>query len=143
MSDIVDHPWPVLVCMILLTVVSILGYYDPSILLPETQPEQAPVDSMVGVRSRVPDEPIPNVQPIQLAGWDAVILVQSDDLFSTSATRALRHTVSQLEQLDYVDEIFWMEDAPPLNIFGTARTGLAAHRCFRSTVCLGRTKGAG
>ncbi|MEO2045959.1 MAG: efflux RND transporter permease subunit [Pirellulales bacterium] len=118
MSRIVDHPWPVLAGMILLTVLSVLGYYDPYLLLPEPQSEQSSADSVIGVRTRGPQEPMPDVQPIKLAGWDAVILVQSDQLFSSHAAQALRHTVEQLEQLDYVDEIFWIEDAPPLNIFG-------------------------
>ena len=67
------------------------------------------------------DEPTrPAVEPVSLSNSDAVIVVHSaaDEFFSPEGAAALRHVVQQLESLDYVRSVLWMDQIPTLNIFG-------------------------
>jgi predicted RND superfamily exporter protein len=60
------------------------------------------------------------VEPVSLSNSDAVIVVHSaaDEFFSPQGARALRHVVEELESLDYVRNVLWMDQIPTLNIFG-------------------------
>lgn len=49
---------------------------------------------------------------------DSFLVIQSSDLFAPSSIQALRSLVSSIEKLPYVQSVFWIEDIPPLNIFG-------------------------
>ncbi|MCA9060085.1 MAG: MMPL family transporter, partial [Planctomycetaceae bacterium] len=60
----------------------------------------------------------PEVDPISLSESSAVIVVQSDQFFTRQGAKAMRHVVEELESLDYVDSILWMDRVPVLNIFG-------------------------
>ncbi|MCA9065045.1 MAG: MMPL family transporter [Planctomycetaceae bacterium] len=60
----------------------------------------------------------PEVDPISLSESSAVIVVESDQFFTRQGALAMRHVVEELENLDYVDSILWMDRVPVLNIFG-------------------------
>lgn len=63
-------------------------------------------------------EPPPDVDVIQSSGFDVIVVVQSDAFFSPRGSEAIRHVVTHLESLDYVQSILWMDKIPVLNIFG-------------------------
>jgi predicted RND superfamily exporter protein len=120
LSKVVDYPITVAITVVVTTLIAGLGYYDPSwisrlFLSPQASESQQPAANDV---VDVIPEALPNVNAIQLSDWDAILLVESKDLFTPSSASALRRAVDQLRELDYVEEVFWMEDAPPLNIFG-------------------------
>jgi predicted RND superfamily exporter protein len=57
----------------------------------------------------------------QLSGsGDAILVVESPDLFSQAGWDALQEIVAALEQLDFVSDVRSLADTPPMNIFGLA-----------------------
>ncbi|MCA9184214.1 MAG: MMPL family transporter [Planctomycetales bacterium] len=64
------------------------------------------------------DETPPNVNPLSLSGADAVLVVESDRFFTAEGAQALRHVVAELEALDFVRNVMWMDRIPELNLFG-------------------------
>ncbi len=114
---IVDRP---LAAWLLLTVLSgfaFIGYYDAGLITDLfTAPEE--VEASGGGGRASTGQPPPNVNPISLAGADAIVVVESDAFFTPDGAEMLRHVVRTLRAQDYVDDILWMDEAPPLNIFG-------------------------
>ena len=49
---------------------------------------------------------------------DSFLVIRSSDLFAPSSIQALRSLVASIENLPYIQSVFWIEDLPPLNIFG-------------------------
>ena len=114
---LVDHAWLVAVVIVMITTVATLGYFDPTLLVPAG--EEAAVDhSPTSESDSRKQRATPNIRAAQLAGFDLVLLVHSEDLFTPASAAALRHVVSRLESLPQVDSVHWMDRAPPLNIFG-------------------------
>lgn len=62
--------------------------------------------------------PPPAVDPIQLSGADAVMVVECDALFTPDGVDAIRSVVKRLEGLDYVDNVLWIDKVPAMNLFG-------------------------
>lgn len=113
---VVDRPSWILAGLILFTGLSTVGYLNPdpvrNFLRPPTT--ETPVSADVaGSQQSTPD-----VDPVSLTDSDAVIVVRSDSFFTPQGAAALRHIVSELEALDYVSRILWMDRVPILNIFG-------------------------
>ncbi|MGB7323744.1 MAG: MMPL family transporter [Rubripirellula sp.] len=114
---IVDHRWIAAVLLVAWTVLMAIGHYDPRLILPEPNVEP--------VRRQAPSEsaPLPasvgsNVNPVRVASGDVIVVAHSDDFFTPDGADAIRDAVAAIEALDHVDSVFWMDDAPPLNIFG-------------------------
>ncbi len=61
---------------------------------------------------------VPDVETVSLSGADAILVVESDQFFTSEGALALRKIVENLEALDHVDSILWMDRIPILNIFG-------------------------
>jgi uncharacterized protein len=49
---------------------------------------------------------------------DSLLVIQSDELFSYEGAEALRAIVAELESMPTINSVTWMDNAPPLNIFG-------------------------
>lgn len=99
-----------------------LGYLDPSSLRKILQPSSESTatdasDSLPSEKKSSRDLP-PDVQAINLTDAEVVLVIDAEDFFTKDASQALRKVVDAVAQLDYVDDIFWMESAPPLNVFG-------------------------
>lgn len=60
----------------------------------------------------------PDVSPISLTDADTILVIDSDEFFTKDSVKALRAIVEDLESLDYVRSVFWLDDIPNLNIFG-------------------------
>ena len=113
----VDQRWVVLLVMVVLTLLAAIGYWDPKSLLSlvERSNQESPITS-----DTEDDEtaPLPDVDPFSLSRSDAVIVVDSDDFFTPTGAKAMRQVVEDLESLDQVRSIVWMDRVPILNIFG-------------------------
>jgi hypothetical protein len=59
-----------------------------------------------------------DVETIPTSGFDVVIVVESEQFFTSQGATAIRSIVQNLEEQDYVKDILWMEKIPSLNIFG-------------------------
>lgn len=114
----VDHPWWVVGFLLSLSGLATLGYIAPEkvtrlFVSSKAEPEEAP--------SPPPRRSIrgnSDVEPIRLDDADVILVVQSPDIFTPAGAEALRSLVGRLENLDYVESVFWMDRAPMLNIFG-------------------------
>ena len=59
-----------------------------------------------------------DVETIPTSGFDVVMVVESEQFFTSQGANAIRSIVHNLEEQDYVKDILWMEKIPSLNIFG-------------------------
>ncbi|MFH1304551.1 MAG: MMPL family transporter, partial [Planctomycetota bacterium] len=114
----VDHPLLVTLFILLLSGIAMLGYTMPEQVrdwfkpAPPKQVQQAPAEPPVK------QERPPDVNPISLTDADTILVIDSDQFFTTDGVKALRAIVKEIESLDYVQSVFWLEDIPNLNIFG-------------------------
>ncbi len=94
-----------------------VGHYDPRLLRPD------PVASPTVAPEMSPTAPPPpsvgsRVDPVRVSQGDVIVVAQSDAFFTPDGASAIRDAVSAIESLDQVRSVFWMNDAPPLNLFG-------------------------
>ena len=59
-----------------------------------------------------------NVRRDSLGNAPAFLVVESDHFFSREGAAAIRDIVDQLEQEPTIESVQWLDQAPPLNIFG-------------------------
>lgn len=116
----IDHRWLAIVVMVLLTVVSALGFYDEKILLDlfKGKPTKVEKREATSKSKNASKEELPTVNPVRLDRFDAVIAIECDQLFDPETISALRKVVDQLEDLDQVEAIMWLDRIPPINMFG-------------------------
>jgi predicted RND superfamily exporter protein len=113
----VDRRWAVLLVLAVITSLALIGYKDPSLIL--NLFESAPEALQEGtIADPTKSRPVPEVNPFVLSRSDAVILIDSEDFFNAAAAKALRKIVVDLEALDQVESVTWMDRVPPLNMFG-------------------------
>ena len=136
---IVDRPWITTLVLIAITAIATVGHLDPN--LPyrvidsfKTKPPVKVADEQQQVSEEFDD--VPDVQPFGLNS-EAILVVESDAFFTPAGAEALRQIVVDLEQLDYVRDVKWLDDVPPLNLFGLNEPLLP-----RSTATLERFKQA-
>ncbi|TWT47519.1 efflux RND transporter permease subunit [Botrimarina hoheduenensis] len=100
--------------LLIVTAVAALGY-----LLPLKN--QHPLERY---ESPLEDEPPTQSEVVQsrfnLAGSDAFMVIESDQLFTPQSISAVRKLVASVEALDFVDSVFWADRVPVLNVFGFA-----------------------
>lgn len=116
----VDQRWAVLLLLAIITGISLVGYIDPGLpyrlydkLVP-AQTEAVDENQTQSADRRV----VPNVSPFTLSRSDVVLVVDGEDFFTEVNAKALRQVVDDLEALDQVGQVVWMDLIPPLNIFG-------------------------
>ncbi len=91
-----------------------IGHYDPYLITGDPPPPDLSASGESDTKDRVP-----NVAPIKVASGDVIVVATSDDFFTPAGSQAIREAVKALEELDQVAGVLWMDQAPPLNIFGT------------------------
>ncbi len=113
----VDRRWAVVLLLVVLTSLTLIGYKDPGLILNlfTGEPEVSQNEPTEAAKK---SRPVPKVNPFVLSRSDAVLVVDSDDFFNIDATKALRRVVTDLESLDQVEQVIWMDRVPPLNMFG-------------------------
>ncbi len=114
----VNHRFVVALFILIMSGISIVGYIGLDTVKRWFQPPSAASEIVEANESDVPAKP--SVEPVSLSNSDAVIVVHSaaDEFFSPQGARALRDVVEELESLDYVRSVLWMDQIPTLNIFG-------------------------
>ncbi len=125
---IVDHPkWNILFLMVT-TLVAAMGYYDPSWLWPRSEDEspaktQTTSSSSASTSSATPaNAPTRSSQQsrraVAINQADVVVVATSDHFFTPAGAAAIRDVVESLEAEPTVDNVLWLDRAPPLNVFG-------------------------
>ncbi|WP_397570751.1 RND family transporter [Schlesneria sp. T3-172] len=119
---IVDRPiWAVLI-LVLITSVATVGYIDPDLVrnlfLPKPVVNEAPAAAPAAPTEQPVVKPRPQVEALDLTRSDAILVIESDSIFTPAGAQALRHMVQSLESLPYVWKVLWMDRVPVLNIFG-------------------------
>ena len=109
---IVDRPKLTLILLVLFSITAVGGYQAPRLFSEvfgtDLYEEDDGEDSSTG----------PKVDTISLANADAVLLVESDDIFTPQGAQTIRAVVTALEELPQVDRVLWLEKVPVVNIFG-------------------------
>ncbi|TWT95649.1 efflux RND transporter permease subunit [Neorhodopirellula pilleata] len=135
-----DHPWAQFTLLVLVTVLALIGYRNPSIVR-DLFVSAATSDDPEPRRSRRNDTArsaanAANVEPFQIAGGDCVLVVDvmpsaadgdqpadgPDDFFRAAALSAIRDVAAELESMPQVDSVLWLDNVPGLNLFGFAGT---------------------
>ncbi len=118
MAWTVDHRGITFFAVVLISVLAVVGHTRPHVVRQIFARQQTP--KVVAEVNKAQEEwrEVPNVDPVSLSDSDAVLVVQSPEFFTPDGAKAMRHVVEQLEQLDYVRSILWMDRVPILNIFG-------------------------
>ncbi len=122
MGSVVDHPWVAILFVVALTGLSTLGYRDPHFFEKWISTDNAVLTEDEQTSNAAPTQQrrraAVTVDPIRLMDADSMLLIQSDNFFTTSGVRAMRRIVERLEALDYVQSVMWMDRVPIMNIFG-------------------------
>ena len=114
---IVDWPGVTFLVLLILSTITAVGNFRPDLasrLFKGHQPEESLDRS---AHQEVFERP-PDINPFDIGRAHAIVVVESDSLFSPDGARAIRAAVQGLKQLRYVRDVTWLESAPPLNIFG-------------------------
>ncbi len=138
----VDHRWPTVCVIVLLSAAAAVGWLHPNVKelsLFEDAASQADSDEessgekKSGIIARAPQR---RRSGRSLFDSDSIIVIDSDAFFTPEGAEALRGIVANLEELDYVTRVMWMDSVPILNIFGLAEPLLpdssASERRFRA-----------
>lgn len=118
---IVKRRWLTALVLGILSAIAIGGYTNPDWFINAFKAiDEEPTELFVDEFESDGEEnlPVPAVSPIQLTGYDVVIVAQSDSFFTTPGATAIRRVVDRLESMDCIDEVMWMDKIPVLNIFG-------------------------
>lgn len=111
---VVDRPLIVLVAILVFSGIATTGYVNATLVTDFFRAEKLVDGEVVAESYEVP----PDVDPVSLTNSHAIVVVESDSFFTPSGATAMRSIVSELESLDHVDRILWMDRIPILNIFG-------------------------
>ncbi len=121
---VVRHRAAVWCLLLLISAFAAVGHYDPRIIThwfqnqSSTEPERDAAGRTQTRAESSSEQPPDNVQPISLSNSDAVLVVESASFFTSPGTQAMRHVADELERLDQVAGVLWMDRIPMLNIFG-------------------------
>ena len=115
---VVFRRWLTVLVLIGITLLAIVGHTDPRFFHKLFASEQASSESSSGRRISEFSEAPPNVDPINISSANAILVVRSPNFFTSEAAKATRQVVDDLESLDQVAFILWMDRVPTLNIFG-------------------------
>lgn len=123
---IVDRPvWAYLI-LIAISSVAMVGYLAPERVrnlfqppsVQEVVPPATAAAPAASATPTAPPKPRPDVEALDLTRSDAILVIESEDLFTPTGAKALRHMVQSLEDVPYIRNVLWMDRVPPLNIFG-------------------------
>ncbi|MDM4018584.1 efflux RND transporter permease subunit [Roseiconus lacunae] len=128
-ASAVDHPFLVSAFLLVLTVVATIARHDPSLI-------RDPIDNLFANDNPAVIEKVttPSAPPaaavrtgrvaggvrggqLQINDNDVVMIIQSDEFFSSRGSEAISTIVDDLRSLSIVDQLFWMGDTPPINLF--------------------------
>ncbi|QDT97616.1 efflux RND transporter permease subunit [Gimesia aquarii] len=115
---LVDHPATVTILILILSGIALLGYTVPEPVRDWFKPVPVVEKQSNPSKPKLIRQAPPDVDPISLTDAHTILVVDSDEFFTTEGIKALRAIVAKIESLDYVRSVFWLDDIPNLNIFG-------------------------
>jgi predicted RND superfamily exporter protein len=116
---VTGRPWVTSLLLAAVTAFAVMGYVDPTWISRRISPEVEEDRGEEQVSAaEVTSRSIPDVDPFSLQNADVILVVDGDSFFTSNGAKALRAIVEQLEDLDQVQNVIWMDRVPILNIFG-------------------------
>lgn len=120
---IVDRPLVAYLFLFVMSAIATVGYVAPERVRGLFKPRPTPKAVARPVAStpapqEAPRKPRPDVESLQLTENDAILVIESEDVFTPNGAKALRHMIATLEAIPYVRNVLWMDRVPVLNIFG-------------------------
>lgn len=120
-ASIVDHPWVCSSALVLLISLAVGGYLRPTWpqdLWRGLKPAEVAKDEAQKKANQRRQTPAMNVERNSLGRAQAFLVVESKQFFTREGAAAIRDIVATLEQQDTIASVQWLDQAPPLNIFG-------------------------
>lgn len=122
-SWIVDRRWLSSLLLVTLSLIATGGYLAPDKItrflgISTDRPLENSFETRKEKAENLVSERPPDVETIPTSGFDVVIVVESEQFFTSRGANAIRSIVQHLEEQDYVEDILWMDKIPSLNIFG-------------------------
>ncbi|MGI9497636.1 MAG: efflux RND transporter permease subunit [Mariniblastus sp.] len=122
-SWIVDRRWLSSLLLVTLSLIATGGYLAPEKItrflgISTDRPLENSFETRKEKAENLVSERPPDVETIPTSGFDVVIVVESEQFFTSRGADAIRSIVKHLEEQDYVEDILWMDKIPSLNIFG-------------------------
>ncbi len=120
-ASIIDHPRIAALAMLFFTLLALGGYFRPS--WPQDLWRSFQQDSSTNDGAGLSNEQrrvtaSMNVRRDSLGSAQAFLVVESDQFFSLEGAAAIRDIIEQLERQETIANVQWLDQAPPLNIFG-------------------------
>ena len=91
---IVEKPWVTALMLLAITTLAVVGYVNPEIIT-DRFPRAAAEDAGGETTSRKSTQEPPAVDPVNLARSDAILIIESDKLFSPQGAAALRMSATR------------------------------------------------
>lgn len=128
------HPVWVSLFLVVLSGIALLGFVNPELIFKYDDFED---QTYLPRQLRSTDEDSQTETEgaaIRLTDSDVVLIVDSEQFFTPEGSRAIRHVVQSLRDLQIVKDVFWLDDAPVVNLFSLRNpifpTGTASDRQF-------------
>ncbi|MBD3675996.1 MAG: MMPL family transporter [Planctomycetaceae bacterium] len=122
----------VLLTILAFTVIATVGRINPEWIIGGEEPTSGPQGSTSSAASSTALPP--DVSPLRVDNADVVLIVDSKSFFTPAGSRAIRDVVDSIEALSMVQDIFWLDEVPPINLFSLQNpifpTGTASARQF-------------
>jgi hypothetical protein len=119
---IVDRPVLAYLVLIVISAIATVGYIAPERVRNYFQPppvsEPAIAATPAAPIAEAPYKPKPDVEALDLTRSDAILVIESDDIFTPTGAAALRDMIASLEAMPTIRSVLWMDQVPVLNIFG-------------------------
>lgn len=93
--------------------------------VPIAAPVETTSQASSNQRSRNRDQAVASMT---MFGSEVMLVVTANEFFEPKAAKAIREVVEALQALPQVSKVTWMDNAPPLNIFGLPEPALPDHR---------------
>jgi len=108
-----DHPVKVSAFVLVVSTIALTGFINPAMLL------QAESETYLPRQLRTTEESSSATEDssVRLTDSDVVIVVDSQQFFTPEGSLAIRHAVQSLRELDIVEDVFWLDEAPVVNLF--------------------------
>ena len=94
------------------SLIALVGYFNRGLVTQLWSEESAEPSSFSERASKGP----PPVSGFSFEA-ESVIVVETDQLFSSVGVKAMREIVAELENQDFVRDVIWLDEIPMLNIF--------------------------
>lgn len=145
---LVRRSWIAPTLFVAMTIISCAGYKWPS-LPRDVYDKLFPPATIVSSEGEVPAAAATppqrkyNRRPVasmSLFASEVMLVITGEDFFEPAAAKAIREVVDDLKALPQVANITWLDNAPPLNIFGLPEPALPDYRASKERFAQAKSK---